>query len=116
MKYVLVVDDDPSVSQGLSRLLRQSGYEVATANTGLEALAMVHGRRPDVVVLDVILPDYNGFELLEQFRLRDMSDVAIVVLSGLLRPLSGMGLISLVKPVTIEELSAAIERAYGELR
>jgi two-component system response regulator MprA len=67
---VLVVDDEPSVRQSLSRALRLEGYEVVTADDGAAALAAVEERRPDVVVLDVGLPVLDGLTACRRLRAR----------------------------------------------
>lgn len=65
---VLVVDDNPDICFTLSRYLQEGGYLVRVANSGQEALATIAADPPDVVLLDVILPDQNGLEVLERLR------------------------------------------------
>ncbi|MCP2168372.1 response regulator transcription factor [Goodfellowiella coeruleoviolacea] len=65
---VLVVDDEPNILELLSAALRLSGFDVRAAATGAEALALARADRPDIVVLDVMLPDYDGFELARVLR------------------------------------------------
>jgi two-component system phosphate regulon response regulator PhoB len=77
---VLVVDDDHSVRRVLTELFRRDGLEVRGAQTGAEALASLADFTPDVVVLDLGLPDVNGFDLLRSIR--DRHEVPVVVLSG----------------------------------
>jgi len=77
---VLLVDDEPNLLHTLRYSLRQAGYDVATATTGEEALAQARGERPDVVVLDVMLPGLDGFEVCR--RLRAESSVPILMLSA----------------------------------
>jgi two-component system OmpR family response regulator len=60
---VLVVDDEPSISDLVATALRFEGFDVSTAATGNEALEAVEASRPDLVVLDVMLPDFDGFEV-----------------------------------------------------
>jgi two-component system, OmpR family, response regulator len=60
---VLVVDDEPSIADLVATALRFEGFEVTTASTGNEALEAVEATRPDLVVLDVMLPDVDGFEV-----------------------------------------------------
>jgi two-component system response regulator MprA len=67
---VLVVDDEPSVRQSLSRALRLEGYEVVTVDDGAAALVAVEERRPDVVVLDVGLPVLDGLTACRRLRAR----------------------------------------------
>jgi two-component system KDP operon response regulator KdpE len=78
--HVLVVDDEPQLLRALSVNLRARGYDVATAGDGAEALAAAAARPPDVVVLDLGLPDMDGVAVIE--GLRGWSKVPILVLSG----------------------------------
>src|SRR3989337_74688 len=65
---VLVVDDEAPITELLSTALRYMGYEVATAATGSAALESASKAPPDVVVLDVMLPDIDGFEVCRRLR------------------------------------------------
>ncbi|WP_300681416.1 response regulator [Nocardioides sp.] len=80
MTRVLVVDDEPHISRALTINLRSAGFEVVTAGDGAEALNGVVEHRPDVVVLDLGLPDMDGVQVIES--LRGWSQVPILVLSG----------------------------------
>ena len=77
---VLVVDDDPDVRALVSTLLGRAGYLVTEAPDGRAALQALYGQRPDLVVLDVNMPDLDGWATLE--RIRDLSDVPVVMLSA----------------------------------
>ncbi len=65
---ILVVDDEPSITDLLSTALRYMGYDVATARTGSGALDSAAGNPPDLIVLDVMLPDIDGFEVCRRLR------------------------------------------------
>lgn len=80
MTFVLVVDDEPHLRRTLSINLRARGFEVQTAADGRSALEVVDERLPDVVVLDLGLPDLDGVEVLR--RLRASCTVPVVVLSA----------------------------------
>ncbi|HEU0170341.1 MAG TPA: response regulator, partial [Acidimicrobiales bacterium] len=69
---LLVVDDEPNIVELLSTSLRFAGFEVATAMNGADAVRAVERHRPDLVLLDVMLPDVDGFVVLR--RLRDGRD------------------------------------------
>jgi len=78
--FVLVVDDEPHIRRTLSINLRARDYEVETAADGRSALQILAERTPDVIVLDLGLPDLDGVDVLR--RLRDVSPVPVVVLSA----------------------------------
>jgi DNA-binding response OmpR family regulator len=77
---VLVVDDDPDVRTLVTTLLGRAGYLVAEAEDGRAALKALYGQRPDLVVLDVNMPDLDGWGTLE--RIRELSDVPVIMLSA----------------------------------
>ncbi|MBC7223967.1 MAG: response regulator transcription factor [Anaerolineae bacterium] len=78
---VLVVDDDPPSVKMISFLLREEGYTVLTAENGEEALQMVEEEKPDLVILDVMMPKVDGLEVCRRLR-RQMVDVPIIILSA----------------------------------
>ncbi len=67
-RKILIVDDDPNALRLVSYAFEAEGYEVATASTGAEALARLGSQRPDLVVLDVMMPDMSGLEVCERIR------------------------------------------------
>jgi two-component system OmpR family response regulator len=67
---VLVVDDEPGIRELLAEALRLNGFEVVTAANGVRALAAVERDRPDLVVLDVMLPDVDGYQVARRMRAR----------------------------------------------
>lgn len=68
MPRILIVDDEPSCRGPLSRLLELEGYEVVTAEDGLDALDRMGERRPDLVLLDLLMPRMDGVQFLEVVR------------------------------------------------
>ena len=80
MTVVLVVDDEPAIRRSVSAGLSARDYEVRTASTGEEALASVAADPPDLVILDLGLPDLDGVDVCR--RLRQWTQVPIVVLSA----------------------------------
>ena len=80
MTRVLVVDDEPQILRALAINLRARGYDVATAGTGADALASAAAHHPELVVLDLGLPDLDGTEVIA--GLRGWTSVPILVLSG----------------------------------
>ncbi|SEK70114.1 response regulator transcription factor [Streptacidiphilus jiangxiensis] len=112
---LLVVDDEPNIRELLSASLRFAGFRVASAATGAEAVAYVQRTRPDLVVLDVMLPDVDGFALVK--RLRDDSDrdkIPVIFLTakdGVDDKINGLtagGDDYVTKPFSLEELIARI--------
>ena len=81
MTFVLAVDDDPAILRTLSINLRARGYDVETAGDGRSALQIVDERMPDVVILDLGLPDVDGVAVLR--RLRSFTDVRLALASRL---------------------------------
>jgi two-component system KDP operon response regulator KdpE len=77
---ILVVDDEVALLRALSTGLRARGYELSTAQTGVEGLSKIALEDPDVVVLDLGLPDIDGVEVCR--RLRQWTEVPVVVLSA----------------------------------
>jgi two-component system OmpR family response regulator len=65
---LLVVDDEPNIVELLSASLRYAGFEVETASTGVAALRLARTFRPDLLVLDVMMPEMDGFELVRRLR------------------------------------------------
>ncbi len=65
---ILVVDDEPSITDAVSTSLRYEGYDVEVAETGRSALSSAQERTPDLIVLDVMLPDLDGLEVTRRLR------------------------------------------------
>lgn len=77
---ILIADDDPQILRALSIMLKARGYEVETARTGAEALNQAVSHHPDLVMLDLGMPELNGIEVIE--GLRGWTQVPILVVSG----------------------------------
>ncbi len=81
VQRILVVEDDLSILTGLSMNLRIEGYEVLQAQDGRAGLAKALDEAPDLMVLDIMLPELNGYELLKELRRRGR-DTPVVMLSA----------------------------------
>ena len=79
---VLIVDDEPNIVLSLEFLMKQQGYETRVARDGDEALAEVERFRPDLVLLDVMLPRRDGFEVSQRLRADGWSDLKILMLTA----------------------------------
>jgi two-component system, OmpR family, response regulator len=78
---VLVVDDEPSLAELLASVLRYEGWTVQTAGTGADAVRTAREFRPDAVVLDVMLPDFNGLEVMRRLR-SEIPQVCVLFLTA----------------------------------
>src|SRR6266581_2923090 len=80
---ILVVDDEPDITALVAYHLAKEGYRVTTAGTGSDALRSASEERPDLVVLDLMLPGHSGFEVLAELRRRDETrDVGVLLLTA----------------------------------
>ena len=83
-KYILIVEDDEFISDVYQRKLLLEGFEVALAKDGEEALRTIRERRPDLVLLDIMIPLKDGFQVLSDLRAdAGLSDIRVVVMSNL---------------------------------
>ena len=120
-RTLLYVEDNADARAVMSEMLRLSGYEVLEAADGAEALAALALQRPDAIVLDIGLPDINGYELARQIRqLPNSRDVPIIALTGYgqSRDKDAAAQVGfnahLVKPVDPEELTRTVEAVLAD--
>ena len=111
--HALVVDDEPGIREILRFFLEAAGWSVATASNGPDGLAAFAARRPDVVLLDVMMPGMDGFEVARRLRADEGAGVPIVMLtaSGAKAPdLAQVGVDRyFTKPFDGSEVIAALE-------
>src|SRR6478672_3326140 len=118
---LLVVDDEPFLRDAVAASLRFLGFEVTTAQTGAEALRLARDRPFDLVVLDVMLPDTDGFEVITRLR-RDGSQVPVIFLTARdtqedkVAGLTLGGDDYLTKPFGLEELAARVQTVLRRTR
>jgi DNA-binding response OmpR family regulator len=117
---ILVVDDEPGLLRLLSFILQGEGYDVTTAATGAEALRQVQTNRPDLMLLDVMLPDMSGLDVCSKVRgIEDSAHLPIIMISAKGQVRDKIGGIEagadeyLTKPIDNDELVA---RVQGTLR
>lgn len=110
---ILVVDDEPNIVEVITMALKFEGFEVASAGTGREALDQVAAFRPHLIILDVMLPDMEGFDVAEKLGAQ-RSETPIIFLtarddtSDKIRGLSSGGDDYVTKPFSLEELVARV--------
>jgi len=80
--FILVVDDEPDIRQLVGDILEDEGYEVALAENGAQARAMYKERRPDLVLLDIWMPDIDGISLLKEWQQEGESFAPVIMMSG----------------------------------
>lgn len=110
--HILVIDDDEKITALLRRSLKFEGFKVSTARDGLEGLGKAMEEQPDLVILDLMLPGLDGFEVCQ--KIRDFSSVPILMLTAkdeVRDRVKGLDLGAddyLVKPFALEELLARV--------
>lgn len=115
MTFVLTVDDDRAILRTLSINLKARGYDVEVASDGRSALQIVHERMPDVILLDLGLPDLDGIAVLKQVR--SFSQVPVIVVSARAESDDKVEALDLgaddyvAKPFSMEELLARVRAA-----
>jgi DNA-binding response OmpR family regulator len=83
-KKILIVDDEPSIIVALQFLMEQNGYETLVAFSGEEAMETVARHRPDLILLDIMLPVVDGFEVCQRVREKaEWKDIRIVLVTAL---------------------------------
>ncbi len=82
-KKILIADDEPNILISLEFLMKREGYTVVLARDGQEALSVIAGERPDLVLLDVMMPIKTGFDVCHEVRANDaLKDTLIVMLTA----------------------------------
>lgn len=120
-KKVLIADDEPNIVISLEFLMRHGGYQVETAADGEEALRRIATFRPDLILLDVMLPLRDGFEVCQKIRENpDWNDLKIVMLTAKGREVEvakGLALGAdayITKPFATKDLLTRVGRLLGE--
>jgi DNA-binding response OmpR family regulator len=118
-RRVLIADDEPNIVVSLEFLMRRNGFETSVARDGEETLAEVARFRPDLLLLDVMLPRRDGFEVCQKLRADGWTDLKIVMLTAKGRDLEvekGMALGAdayVTKPFSTRELVARVQDMLG---
>ena len=114
-KRVLIADDEPNILISLEYLIRREGWQVGVARDGIEALAAIREQRPDLVLLDVMMPGKTGFEVCAAVRADEaLAPVKILMLTAKGRDTDlaqGLGVGAdayMTKPFSTKELAAKV--------
>ena len=115
-KKVLVADDEPNIVTALEFLLQRNGYEVLVARNGEAALQLIESQRPDLVLLDVMMPLKSGYEVCQRIRSRaEWRDIKVIMLTAKGRDVEmskGLSIgadLYITKPFSTQELVAKID-------
>jgi DNA-binding response OmpR family regulator len=116
-RYVLIIDDEPNIITSLEFLMKKEGYEVCVAEDGEEALRTIEQHPPDLVLLDVMMPNLDGFGLLEKIRSNStLKDVRVILLTAKGRDVErekGLALGAdeyITKPFSTRELTRTVQQ------
>ncbi len=115
-RKILVVDDEPAQLRLIDKVLTANGYEVARATSGQEAIRLIYERQPELVLLDVVMPEIDGWQTCR--LIREVSDIPVIMLTGkrnseddVVRGLESGADDYLAKPVGNRELLARVKAA-----
>jgi two-component system response regulator HydG len=119
MASVLIIDDEPAITSALAQYFERTGHEVHRAHSGEEGIVAVKRAHPDLVLLDLRLPDLNGFEVLD--RIREHNPVVIMItghgdIPDAVRAMQAGAESFLTKPVELAHLGAVATRALEKAR
>jgi len=120
MAKILVIDDDRSICETLELYLTEEGYEVHTALTGTDGLNKFVQVQPDLVILDIRLPDIDGFTVLEEIR-EDDEDAKVIMITAFhdmettIRAMKAGAYDYIHKPINIDELEVSLQKALKTL-
>ena len=120
-KKVLIVDDEANIVISIEFLMRQAGYNIEIARDGEEAMAKIKSFQPDLILLDVMMPKINGFEVCRRIREKpELNDLKIVMLTAKGREVEvtkGLALGAdsyIIKPFSTRELMSEVKKILSE--
>lgn len=114
---ILLIDDDQSITRLLSRVFLKHKFEVIVANNGLEGVKLAREKEPEAIILDLALPQLNGWQICREIR--QFSNAPILIYSGNNDPDTRDSILAeganffLAKPAPIQDLVAAVHGAVG---
>jgi DNA-binding response OmpR family regulator len=114
--HILIVDDNPEMLLALAPLLRLNGYAAYEAPTGTECLRLVREKHPDLILLDVVLPDINGIDVCRQIKADpELRNIFVILISGQVTSMenriAGLGAGAdeyIARPIAVPELLARL--------
>jgi DNA-binding response OmpR family regulator len=119
-KYVLIVDDAPNIVLSLEFLMKKEGYDVQSVSNGEEAMAAIAERIPDLILLDVMMPRKDGYEVCQELREKaEWQDIKIIMLTAKGRDVErekGLALGAddyVTKPFATQELVEKVKSLLG---
>ncbi len=133
-KTILIVDDEKEMCETVSQVLTPRGYHVLMAHTGRDALALAKQHKPDLIILDLMLPDTDGWRVCQQLKKEEsLKSVPVIMLSGLVddkpekgplelgdaylsKPFEMRALLEKIRDLCAQERSDGQERPSGEER
>jgi DNA-binding response OmpR family regulator len=122
MKKILVVDDEDDILHFLELVLREKGYEVATASGGHEALTKAQIERPHLILLDIMMPQMDGWEVLKLLRVdEETADIPVAMLSARteakdrVQGLQEGAIDYICKPFSLQDLLFKIETIFQQV-
>jgi two-component system, OmpR family, KDP operon response regulator KdpE len=114
MMKIMVVDDEQAIRDALGRKLRREGFNVILAGSGIEGLRLFHGERPDLVILDIVMPEMDGLTVCQ--RIREIAETPVMMLSAnaiteedIIQGLNAGADEYLVKPLRLNEFVARVQ-------
>jgi DNA-binding response OmpR family regulator len=118
---IIIIEDEPDTAEMYAEMMRISGYEVVKYFGGLSAVAHLADQKPDAVVLDLMMPDLSGLEVLNYIIAQpDLSGLPVIIVSAKTMPedveagLKAGAVAYLTKPVSFSDLRVAIEEAVSQ--
>ena len=121
MNKIIIIDDDESICKTLELHLKRNGYDVSFAHTGGEGIKMVSENEPQIVILDIRLPDTDGIEVLRQLKSIDNNKYIIMItafqdMETTIKAMQEGAFEYIHKPISIDELDRAVDNAVRSLK
>lgn len=117
---IVIIEDEPDTAEMYAEMMRISGYEVVKFYGGLSALANLAGEKPNAIVLDLMMPDLSGLEVLDYIMEQsDLSEIPVIIVSAKTLPedveegLKAGAVAYLTKPVSFADMRITIEDAVS---